>query len=219
VVKLLRILVLLFPATVLLGASAISLIPTVPASGQPTEARTAADLAYRELASRSAGQGSVVSPLNVTRPIIPSAPLERLRIPAIGVDAPVAKAGRDPRGVMDVPADAKTVVWYDFTGDPGTGSNAVFAGHVDYAGVGPAVFWDLRRLRFGDLIDVSRSDGTVYRYKVVSSQAYSLSEAPVMDIIGPTAFDAITLITCTGTFNSALRQYDQRLVVRAQRVW
>ena len=37
-------------------------------------------------------------------------------------------------------------------------------------------------------------------------------------IIGQTSTDAVTLITCTGTFDVASRQYDKRLVVRAERV-
>jgi sortase (surface protein transpeptidase) len=39
----------------------------------------------------------------------------------------------------------------------------------------------------------------------------------VDQIVGPTADQVVTLITCNGTFNSATHQYDKRLVIRAER--
>ena len=147
-----------------------------------------------------------------------TAPLARLVIPKIGVDAPVVTLGVDDHGVMQSPSGPFEVGWYDFSARPGTGSNAVFSGHVDYASVGEAVFWDLRKLGPGDLIEVRLADGTVYQYLVVSSVAYPSDEAPIAEIVGPTGKDTVTIITCTGTFHRDVHQYDHRLVVRAERL-
>ena len=146
------------------------------------------------------------------------APPARLVIPKIGVDAPVVTLGVDGAGVMQSPKGPFEVGWYDFSAQPGSGSNAVFSGHVDFASVGAAVFWDLRKLGPGDLVEVRLADGTVYQYLVVSSVAYAVADAPIGEIVGPTSKDTVTLITCTGTFNREVRQYDQRLVVRAERL-
>ena len=147
-----------------------------------------------------------------------SAPLTRLVIPKIGVDAPVVTLGVDDQGVMQSPSGAFEVGWYDFTARPGVGGNAVFSGHVDFASVGAAVFWDLRELGPGDLVEVRLADGTVYQYLVASSVSYPSGEAPIAEIVGPTGGDTVTIITCTGTFNRDIHQYSHRLVVRAERL-
>jgi len=48
--------------------------------------------------------------------------------------------------------------------------------------------------------------------------SYSLPGAPVQDIVGPTPNEVVTLITCEGTFNTRTREYDKRLIIRAERV-
>jgi LPXTG-site transpeptidase (sortase) family protein len=149
---------------------------------------------------------------------VSNAPLARLVIGKIQVDAPVVTLGVDSQGIMQSPRSASEVGWYDFTAQPGTGGNAVFSGHVDFVSVGPAVFWDLRKLGPGDLVEVRLADGTAYQYVVVSNVSYPSDDAPIADIVGPTGRDTVTLITCTGTFNREVRQYSHRLVVRAERI-
>jgi len=149
---------------------------------------------------------------------ISNAPLARLVIPKIEVDAPVVTLGVDGQGVMQSPKTAFEVGWYDFTAQPGTGGNAVFSGHVDFASVGAAVFWNLRKLGPGDLVEVRLADGTTYQYVVVSNVSYPGDDAPIADIVGPTGKDTVTIITCTGTFNREVHQYSHRLVVRAERI-
>jgi sortase (surface protein transpeptidase) len=45
------------------------------------------------------------------------------------------------------------------------------------------------------------------------------SPVQVTDIVGPVGREVVTLITCEGTFNTRTREYDKRLVVRADRVF
>ena len=108
------------------------------------------------------------------------------------------------------------MAWYDFTSRPGEGSNAVFSGHVDYVNVGPAVFWSLNELKTGDIIEVRYADAV--RYSVTEMDILDAATAPVEDIVGPTTTDSLTLITCAGTFNRTTGDYDDRLVVRAEKV-
>ena len=77
---------------------------------------------------------------------VSSAALERIVIPSVETDAPIVVKGIDVDGVMQSPDHAEDVAWHDFTARPGSGSNAVFSGHVDYVNVGPAVFWPLKDL-------------------------------------------------------------------------
>jgi len=141
----------------------------------------------------------------------PQAMLRRLLIPAIGVNAPVEVKTVDG-GVMQAPDSPSVVAWYDFSAQPGTLGNAVFAGHLDYAGVGPAVFWRLDQLQPGDEIDVDDGNGTSFRYRVATIESYSAT-ADASQIVASTGTPTITLITCNGTFDQAKGAYDQRIVI------
>ncbi len=148
----------------------------------------------------------------------------RLVIPAIGVDAPVTMRTVPPNGVMGNPNGPWDVTWYDFSnfpglgGYPGGGGNAVFAGHVDYVNVGPAVFYRVTSLKPGDIVEVRREDGQVVRYAVESVQGVSPSSGDWATILSAEpGRETVTLITCGGTFNPVTRDYDTRIVVKGVR--
>lgn len=143
------------------------------------------------------------------------APVARLVIGRIGVDAPVEVLGVDRTGTMESPDGPDVVAWYGFTAKPGQGGNAVFSGHVDYIRHGPAVFWDLRKLEPGDAIEVRLADGTRLEYAVTASRLYPLDQVPMGDVLAPTSTESVTIITCGGTFGGG--QYSHRLVLRAAR--
>jgi len=148
------------------------------------------------------------------------ASIANLVIPKVDVDAPVGAKGVDAHGRMESADGPWDVVWYDFTAQPGFGSNAVFGGHVDYVNVGPAVFWRLRDLVQGDMIEVRLKDGSVYRYRVAAMATVDVDAAAsdIFSVVGPTEREVITLITCDGTFDKTIQTYDQRLIVRAERM-
>ena len=152
-----------------------------------------------------------------------SASVARLVIPSIDVDAPVVVRGIDAAGVMETPDGPEDVAWYDLRNDdsdrPGFGGNAVFSGHVDYIDYGAAVLWYLKDLEAGDQIEVHLEDGTVYRYAVVAKDQIAAATADVGAIIGKTPREVVTIITCGGTFDGSVGQYDQRVVVRAERIF
>jgi LPXTG-site transpeptidase (sortase) family protein len=147
-----------------------------------------------------------------------SAPIARVSVPRVGINAPVEVLSLDQRGAMQDPRTPTAVAWYDFSARPGQLGNVVLAGHVDYHNYGPAVFWRLRDLKRGDRVDVTLADGTVFNYEVASLNYYDAATAPVREITGPTPVESITLITCGGNFNRSNLSYNQRLIVRATRV-
>lgn len=194
-------------------ATAPAVMHLSPPPATPTVAIQSPDLAPAGVAT--------VSPAQMATPVdggTPAAGISRLVIPSIGVDAPVVVMGLDENQVMEDPTTPEAVAWYDFTSRPGETGNAVFSGHLDFAGVGPAVFWRLRDVQEGDDVDVVMDSGTVYRYRVVSKVLYREATAPVAEIIGPTPVETVTLITCGGEFNYSTGRYDDRLIVRAERV-
>ena len=140
-----------------------------------------------------------------------------IRIPLIQVDSEVERRPITDNQMLD-PTGPYVVAWYGATGRLGVPGNAVLAGHVDYAGVGPAVFARLGELAAGDQIELTGEDVGVYRYAVAWSELFDAAAAPVDDIIGPTETESVTLITCGGAFDSGSGSYDGRLIVRAERI-
>jgi LPXTG-site transpeptidase (sortase) family protein len=144
--------------------------------------------------------------------------IHRLVIPDIGVDAPIIVLGLLPDGTMASPDGPDEVAWYTFSAKPGEIGNVVMAGHLDYINVGAAVFWSLSELRPGDEVQLVLEDSTIVKYLIESVVEYDEATAPVQDIVGPTANESITLITCSGSFDPASLHYNRRLVVRGSRV-
>jgi LPXTG-site transpeptidase (sortase) family protein len=176
-------------------------------------------LALRTAAPRATARPTATpKPTATPAPSRIAAPPVRLLIPAIGVDAPISVKGLRPDAVMDVPDGPEDVAWYNFTARPGMGGNAVISGHLDYRNYGAAVFWRLKELREGDIVEVRLADGSVLRYQVSLRLSYDARLAPVPEIVGPTSREVVTLITCGGTFDGGSRSYSQRLVVRAERI-
>ncbi|MCZ9344216.1 class F sortase, partial [Streptomyces sp. TRM76130] len=77
-------------------------------------------------------------------PPLPPSPPDRVRIPAIGVSAPLTGLGLTAGGSLDVPPaeEDNLAGWYEAGTTPGETGTAVVAGHVDSAR-GPAVFYRL----------------------------------------------------------------------------
>jgi hypothetical protein len=149
------------------------------------------------------------------RALEPGVP-ERLVIPALDVNAAVTPVAVDADGNMESPRTAWETTWYAPGTRPGDPGNAVIAGHVDFRGVGPAVFWDLRTLAPGDAIWVLGANGAYRRFLVQQVAIYRLDESPVDLIFGPTAETNLNLISCAGDFDPVSRSYDQRVVVYAR---
>lgn len=132
----------------------------------------------------------------------PALPPTRLRIPRIGVDAPIVLADND-----DLPR-FKGVGWYVGTGYPGFRGNLVLFGHLN----GPyETFGRLHELRANDQVSIEAMDRT-YQYRVVEKRVVPAS---AVEVLAPTADSRATLITCTGTFYPLTRDYSDRLIVTA----
>ncbi|MCH7836941.1 MAG: class F sortase [Chloroflexi bacterium] len=174
---------------------------------------------------------ATAAPLAVAPPS--DAPIERVLIPKFDVDAPVIILGLDENNVMESPDEPCDVAWYDFTSYPGAGSNAVFSGHVDWfnlgaagckcedpngcGGAGGAVFWNLKDMVLGDLVEVRLTDGTLYQYQVITKQQLSGS-ADFRPVVSSTEKEIVTLITCGGTFDFSRGHYNDRVIIQAERI-
>ncbi len=166
-----------------------------------------------------------VTPAPTSPPGPPQPPLGdqpyRIQIEQIGVDAPVAAYGLDANQIPEVPTGAgaaQLVAWYDFSAKPGTGSNAVFAGHVTWSGRG--VFYDLKTLSGGEKVRLVGDDGTTMVYTVTDVSQVDPNNPESLKVMSGTPNDVITIITCDGAYSENNDpvfggEYSHRLVVRA----
>jgi LPXTG-site transpeptidase (sortase) family protein len=139
-----------------------------------------------------------------------------LRIDALDVEAPVIPTGVDPRtGDMEVPANVDEVAWYRHGSGPGEPGSAVLAAHVDLAGQGPGVFFQLSDLGPGDIVEVEMEDGTVAAFVVEARTVYPKDELPLEAIFSREGPPTLTLVTCGGGFDRSSRSYDSNVVVYA----
>lgn len=142
----------------------------------------------------------------------PSTPL-KLSIPALGVLTNVEQVGVDKDNNMDIPKNPQNVAWFKPGTVPGNPGNAAIDGHLDWYGVKEAVFYFLASLKAGDRIYVRDDKGRDRAFVVTDQIACNWQNCPLQQIFGPSSETHLNLITCDGTFNRALQQYDKRLVV------
>ena len=137
--------------------------------------------------------------------------------PAIQVDAPVEYVGLTADRAMQAPEGWWNVGWYELGPKPGEQGNAVIAGHLDSES-GPAVFWQLNKIRIGDEVRVVDVQGSTIRFRVREMQVYYNDDAPLTKIFGSSEGAHLNLITCDGFFDRNAGIYDRRLVVFTDRV-
>ena len=121
----------------------------------------------------------------------------RMRIPQIGVDAPVVAIQANENRVLDPPQDPSVVGWWSDGAAPGEArGSAVMVGHT-VRNKGGGVFDDIADLSRGDAIEVDGSDSTM-SYRVKSINVLSKEEVArnAEEIFAQTGAGRLVVITC-----------------------
>ena len=154
----------------------------------------------------------------VPAPAVPRAAVgvdpERIRIPSIGVDAPVVDLGLNLDRTLQVPGNYAETGWWSGGAQPGAPGPAVVVGHVDST-TGPAVFHRLGDLRPGDAVEVADPAGQVRRFRVVRLEEHPKDEFPTDAVYGPTGGPELRLVTCSGNFDRRSGHYEDNLIAYA----
>ncbi len=198
-----------WPATVTLGAAMVLGAWLVQDGSGP-------GLPPSPAAAEALGAGPARAALSGTP--MGASPPARIRIPALGVDAPVTALGLDPEGHLATPSDQDRNLagWYRGGVTPGQSGTALMVGHVDTAG-GPAVFYGLGALHRGDRIDLARQDGSTAYFVADAVEVYAKTAFPDRQVYGRAADPQLRLITCGGAFAKG-QGYQGNLVVYAHLV-
>jgi sortase (surface protein transpeptidase) len=161
----------------------------------------------------TAGPTATPQPTSTEDPLKTAGNPVRLRIPAIGVDAPVELVGMTPDRAMDVPKGVWNAGWYYHSVRPGEVGNSVITGHLD-SRVGPAVFYNLVDVAPGDEIAVEYANGLQLTFVATALERYPVGywdAARIADVNVRDGRPHLNLITCGGDWNQTT--YTHRDVV------
>lgn len=169
--------------------------------------------APRRAGDRRVGDGAVTADLRPRAAPEPIAPPSVLRIEAVGIEAPVVPTDTDEHGVLEVPPPEQ-VGWFERWPAPGDRGPAVLAGHVDSRS-GPGALFPLVEVRPGMTVEVERQDGSTLTFLVDRVETHPKDRFPTQEVYGEVPGIQLRVITCTGPFDAATRQYRDNLVVFA----
>ncbi|MGW3731141.1 class F sortase [Streptomyces sp. NPDC000851] len=182
------------------GSGEFNVGPPQPASAAASDTRTVPDTFT-----------------NAPSPLPYSVP-DRVRIPAIQVNAPMMPVGLDSAGWVDAPppANANLAGWFTGAVSPGEKGTAVIVGHVDNH-QGPAVFYGLGSLKRGNRVEVSRQDRRTAVFEIYSIEVFEKNNFPGDRVYGSKGTPELRVITCGGGF-SEQNGYDGNVVAFARMI-
>ncbi|MFF5860707.1 class F sortase [Streptomyces sp. NPDC012751] len=134
-------------------------------------------------------------------PLPPADPV-RIRIAAIGVNAPMTPVGLDAAGALRTPPDDEPDLagWYGDGTPPGSAGTAIATGHVDTPAGSPGVFYDLGSLPKGATIEIDRADRRTAVFAVRAVELYDRQRFPSEKVYGGSGRPELRLITCGGGY-------------------
>ncbi|MFC7259432.1 class F sortase [Streptomyces lutosisoli] len=177
------------------------------------------DLGPPQPASAAAAEGRIPGGTFSSVPApLPYSVADRIRIPAIQVDAPVMPVGLDVDGWVGAPPpdNPNLAGWFTGAVSPGEKGTAVIVGHVDNMH-GPAVFYGLGALKKGNQIEVPRQDRKTAVFEIYGIEVFAKSGFPGDRVYSSKGAPELRVITCGGGF-SKQHGYDGNVVVFARLV-
>ncbi|MFF3216429.1 class F sortase [Streptomyces sp. NPDC002886] len=161
------------------------------------------------------------NPADATNASVLSASVpDRIVIPDIKVDAPLDAVGLDAQGAMKEPDfdKPKDAAWYKEGPTPGEKGAAAIVGHMDTPQAPEAVFYNLKKLKKDEKIEVHRDDGSTAVFAVDEVDTFKKDQFPTDKVYGDTHGKAeLRVITCGGNLTKD-RHWDANVVVFAHLV-
>ena len=142
-----------------------------------------------------------------------------LTIPKLGVHARILSVGVLASGALGTPYNVYDTAWYNESSLPGQPGAMLIDGHVS-SWTAHGVFYGLKTLVAGDIIQVERGDGKMFTYKVVKSQVYPSGKVNMAAALTPIipGKPGLNLITCTGDVIPGTSEFNERIVVYATQI-
>jgi hypothetical protein len=135
-------------------------------------------------------------------------------VPRMSVVAKIEAIAMTKAADVEAPYRLDEVAWYSRGHRPGDRGRAEIFGHLDSTCC-PAIFYHLRDMKPGDLVQVQYKTGRPLTFRVRWQASYPRTHMPLAFMYGPTTDHGLMLVTCAGTFHRDGTGYDQRLMVYA----
>lgn len=129
-----------------------------------------------------------------------------------GFGLPITQTKVDKYGRMLVPDGLGKAGWLKTSPIPGNIGNSLIAAHRDWKNQqGP--FKYLEDIKIGEAVVIEYEDGTNREFKVVNKEIVNTKMNPNAKIEINSNKRMITLISCTGAFDTKIKSYTQRALV------
>jgi len=133
--------------------------------------------------------------------------------PTINSEGFMQNVGIDQTGAIAVPTNIHIAGWFIDSVLPGERGLSIIDGHVDGL-TQDGIFQQLADLNNGDEYTVTMGDDTVKTFVVESVQTLPLDETADVLYSQVSGIERqLNLITCAGSFDRTIGQYDERVVV------
>ncbi len=123
-------------------------------------------------------------------------------------------AGVNSEHELDVPPDARTLVWYRHGPSPGERGSAVIAGHLNWRGV-TGLFADVANTPVGAVVTVAYDDGSQRSFTVTTVELVPKPAVAVNGVFARDGARVLRLVTCGGEFDDDVNSYRSNVVVTA----
>jgi sortase A len=211
--SMLRIVLLAIACVVLPVSAAVAAGPSSPHSTHVSVAKKKTHTAAKK--THSAPRKKTHQTVKVK---LPAGWPTKIVIPKIKVNAPVESLDLSKHLPQAAPFRWGDVAWYDRGPKPGQVGHAAIFGHVDSTCC-PAVFWFLKDLKAGDVVEAAYKKGNPVKFRVMWSESYSDLQLPIKFLFGASKQRAMVLVTCAGIYRGVAHGgYDHKLVVYARMI-
>jgi hypothetical protein len=139
---------------------------------------------------------AVVIDTGLAAQAVASAAIMTLKVPAIQLEAPVvpwdnlATVGKPKIGLPH-----NVAAWWPVSAAPGDVGISLFLGHVAARGNKPSIFFELDKLKVGDIVMVDQPNAQSKKFRVYENITAPKKSLPA-DVFGLTRFAEIRLISC-----------------------
>ena len=138
-----------------------------------------------------------------------------ITIPTISVnEARVVGLGLLKDGEISNPDNIYDAGWYKASAKPGQAGAMFIYGHVS-SWTANGVFYNLKKLKAGNQIIISRGDDQTFTYQVVTSKTFPRDAVDMNAVLAPVDPNkpGLNLMTCTGKVIPGTSDFTERLVV------
>lgn len=129
-----------------------------------------------------------------------------------GIGLPITETSIDVNKRMVVPQGLKVAGWLKTSPIPGNVGNSLIAAHRDWNNKLGA-FKYLEDIRIGETVIIEYENEEHREFKVVNKEIIDINKKPNAKIEINSNKRMITLISCTGSFDSKIKSYTQRALV------